>query len=64
MTNRREQVEAERRRLREEADKLWERCGTDRHPSHEEMREFGERVAEFGGKVRPLGSTLHGILSD
>jgi len=62
--NRRERLEAEKRRLREEAEILLERGGTDRHPTDEEIREFGERVAKFGSKVRPPGSTLYGILAD
>jgi len=62
--NHRERIEAERRRLREEAEELLERDGTDSHPSDEEIREFGERVAKFGSKVRPPGSSLYGILGE
>jgi hypothetical protein len=62
--DRREHLEAEKRRLREEAEELLERGGTDRHPTDEEIREFGERVAKFGSKVRPPGSSLYGILGE
>ena len=61
--NSRERVEAERRRLREEANELLERCETDKHPSHEEVREFSERVAKL---EQGAASRKHpyGILSD
>lgn len=64
MGQREREIEAERARLREEAAELSARCGTDKPPTWEEMHEFGERVAEFGSKVRPPGSSLYGILSD
>jgi len=62
--NKRKQNEAERAGLLPESDELWARCWTDTPPTQEKMREFSERVAEFGSKVRPPGSSLYGILAD
>src|SRR4028119_2247781 len=46
-------IEEERARLQEEAEALRERCDTDEHPSHEEMREFGEKGAAFARETLP-----------
>ncbi len=69
----RERVEAERRRLREHADEMRARYGTDESPTIEEADEFADRIREFvhsngpdllwpEGVKPPADGSLHAIL--
>ncbi len=69
----RERVEAERRRLREHADGMRARYGTDEHPTIEEADEFAGRIRRFvhstdpellwpEGVEPPADGALHAIL--
>ena len=69
----RERVEAERRRLREHADGMRARYGTDQQPTIEEADEFAGRIREFlhstdpgllwpEGVEPPADGSLHAIL--